>query len=114
MNSQPAANEVYSVADVPWTLYFHKGYALHGAYWHDSFGSRRSHGCINLSPADAKRVYTILGPNVPAGWSAAYGHEEAPGSVVRIRNRKNPKPKCRGYAAKLHKQAQNTVALANN
>jgi len=113
MTSRPASDEVYSVADVPWTLYFHKGYALHGAYWHDSFGSRRSHGCINLSPSDAKRIYTLLGPTVPAGWSAAYGDEQTPGSVVRIRNKRHPKPKFRGYAAKLHKQSLSRVALAN-
>jgi lipoprotein-anchoring transpeptidase ErfK/SrfK len=41
--------ECYYVPDVPWTQYFtNVGHALHGAYWHNDFGTTRSHGCINL------------------------------------------------------------------
>ncbi|HET9623544.1 MAG TPA: L,D-transpeptidase, partial [Kofleriaceae bacterium] len=45
----------YSVATVPWTQFFspEKGLALHTAYWHDQFGTKRSHGCVNLAPRDA-------------------------------------------------------------
>jgi lipoprotein-anchoring transpeptidase ErfK/SrfK len=32
-------------------------FGFHGAYWHDYFGTAASHGCINLSPADAKWLY---------------------------------------------------------
>jgi hypothetical protein len=47
----------YFIEDVPWVSYFHGGYALHGAYWHDSFGQPRSHGCANLSLYDAWWLY---------------------------------------------------------
>lgn len=41
--------ECYYVPDVPWTQYFtNYGHALHGAYWHNDFGTVRSHGCVNL------------------------------------------------------------------
>ncbi len=41
--------ECYYVPDVPWVQYFtNYGHALHGAYWHNDFGSTRSHGCVNL------------------------------------------------------------------
>ena len=40
----------YSLLDVPFVQYFHKGFALHGTYWHDEFGRKRSHGCVNLAP----------------------------------------------------------------
>ena len=41
--------ECYYVPDVPWTQYFtNYGHALHGAYWHNDFGTTRSHGCVNL------------------------------------------------------------------
>ncbi len=45
-----AQGEEYDVRKVPYVLYFHRGYAIHGTYWHDQFGTgiRRSHGCINL------------------------------------------------------------------
>lgn len=41
--------ECYYVPDVPWVQYFtNVGHALHGTYWHNDFGSVRSHGCVNL------------------------------------------------------------------
>ncbi len=47
----------YDIPDVPYAMYFHRGYALHGAYWHEQFGTRVSHGCINLQVSDARRLY---------------------------------------------------------
>ena len=54
------ANEVdnkFELRDVPWVEYFESGYAIHAAPWHDEYGTPRSHGCINLSPIDARRVF---------------------------------------------------------
>ena len=48
----------YDLPGVPWNLYFTQGGAvIHGAYWHDSFGARYSHGCVNLSPDNARKLY---------------------------------------------------------
>jgi lipoprotein-anchoring transpeptidase ErfK/SrfK len=58
----------FELRDVPYVQYFHEGYALHAAYWHDRFGIPRSHGCINLSPIDAMRVFRFTDPPVPEGW----------------------------------------------
>jgi lipoprotein-anchoring transpeptidase ErfK/SrfK len=52
-------------------MYFNEGYALHAAYWHDSFGKPRSHGCINLSPEDARWVFEWSEPQVPEAWHGA-------------------------------------------
>lgn len=49
--------DFYYLQEVPWTMYFDDDIALHGAYWHDGFGYRRSHGCVNLSITDAKLLY---------------------------------------------------------
>jgi lipoprotein-anchoring transpeptidase ErfK/SrfK len=49
--------EGYFLEDVPYTMYFHKGYSLHGTYWHDNFGEPMSHGCVNLSTEDAKWMF---------------------------------------------------------
>lgn len=57
----------YEVQEVPWTMYYHNGYALHGAYWHDDFGKERSHGCTNLAPADARWLFNWSEPEVPEG-----------------------------------------------
>ncbi|GAB4518882.1 MAG: hypothetical protein OHK0046_27090 [Anaerolineae bacterium] len=50
-------DDFYYLEDVPWTMYFDEGRALHGAYWHDGLGYRRSHGCVNLSITDAHWLY---------------------------------------------------------
>lgn len=47
----------YDLPDVPWTMFFYGGYAIHGAYWHDNFGHPMSHGCVNMRPDEAKWVY---------------------------------------------------------
>jgi hypothetical protein len=49
--------DYYFLEDVPWALYFNQAVALHGAYWHNSFGYRHSHGCVNLAPQDAKWIF---------------------------------------------------------
>jgi lipoprotein-anchoring transpeptidase ErfK/SrfK len=43
----------YRLRNVPYVMYFHRGYGLHGTYWHSNFGTPMSHGCVNLSTADA-------------------------------------------------------------
>jgi lipoprotein-anchoring transpeptidase ErfK/SrfK len=64
--------EEFELRDVPYVQYFGKeGYAIHGAYWHDRFGMPKSHGCINLSPEDARRVFSWTEPRVPTGWHGA-------------------------------------------
>ncbi len=52
------SEQYYDLPGVPWDLYFtNEGAVIHGAYWHDSFGRPWSHGCVNLSPNDSKRLY---------------------------------------------------------
>jgi lipoprotein-anchoring transpeptidase ErfK/SrfK len=58
----------YKLRDVPYIQYFAAGVALHAAYWHDVFGKERSHGCVNLSPIDAHRVFMWTEPAIPDGW----------------------------------------------
>jgi L,D-transpeptidase catalytic domain len=62
--------EEFELRDVPYVQYFQDGYALHGAYWHDRFGVPKSHGCINLAPEDARRLFFFTEPEVPRGWHA--------------------------------------------
>ena len=47
----------YFLADVPFVMYFYKGYGLHGTYWHNNFGTPMSHGCVNLRNDDAKWLF---------------------------------------------------------
>ena len=76
----------YELRDVPWIQYFEAGYALHGAYWHDVFGTPRSHGCINLAPIDARYVFLWTDPPVPQGWHGLNIREETGrGTLVSVR-----------------------------
>ncbi|RLB66167.1 MAG: L,D-transpeptidase [Deltaproteobacteria bacterium] len=67
MDSQVLGSE-FELNDVPWVQYFKAGYALHAAYWHTEYGRPRSHGCINLSPIDAYRIFRWTEPRLPEGW----------------------------------------------
>lgn len=51
----------YYIEDVPYVMYFYEDYALHGAFWHNNFGQPMSHGCVNLSVADAEWLYNFAG-----------------------------------------------------
>lgn len=62
----------YVADEVPHVMYFHEGIALHGAYWHDVFGTQVSHGCVNLSPRDAAWLFAWAPPPLPEGWHALF------------------------------------------
>jgi len=53
----PMSGPGYYLPNVPHTMYFYRGYAIHGAYWHNSFGTPTSHGCVNLTLTDAEWMY---------------------------------------------------------
>jgi hypothetical protein len=82
--------DYYFIEDVPHTMYFDlpNQIALHGAYWHDRFGYKHSHGCVNMPPRAAEWVYNWSehGPNAlwvwvytsdPAHYFTRYGAEPA-------------------------------------
>jgi hypothetical protein len=72
----------FDLRDVPYVQYFTEGYALHGAYWHDDFGTPRSHGCVNLAPLDAAWLFGFTTPVVPKGWHAALSLKK--GTIVYV------------------------------
>jgi hypothetical protein len=57
MDGGAGGADFYSLDDVPYHMYFNGLIALHGAYWHDSFGFTHSHGCVNVSISDSKWLY---------------------------------------------------------
>lgn len=71
MDGNQGSDEAFDLRDVPYIQYFHEGYALHAAYWHDDFGKVRSHGCVNLPPAAAAWLFDWTDPQVPAEWHGA-------------------------------------------
>lgn len=74
----------YYIEDVPWSMYFHEGYSIHAAFWHDAFGFRRSHGCINVSPRDALWLFTWTNPPVPEDEDEWLVYEGMPNTWVWV------------------------------
>jgi hypothetical protein len=72
----------FDLRDVPYVQYFSGNYAFHAAYWHDAFGAPKSHGCVNLSPIDARWLFHFTEPPVPRGWHGAFSLRE--GTLVSI------------------------------
>ena len=79
------ASRYYRIEDVPWVQYFDKGAGLHAAFWHRSLGRQHSHGCVNLAPLDAERLFWWTSPRLPNGWTAALPWLLDRGTVVRVR-----------------------------
>jgi lipoprotein-anchoring transpeptidase ErfK/SrfK len=59
LKSTTMAGPGYYLTNVPWVMYFYKGYGLHGTYWHNNFGTPMSHGCVNLTIPDAEWLYNF-------------------------------------------------------
>jgi lipoprotein-anchoring transpeptidase ErfK/SrfK len=55
----------YDVPNVPHTMYYQGGYAIHGAYWHRKFGTPVSHGCVNVAPNHAKWLFNWASVGTP-------------------------------------------------
>ena len=86
MANQEYEDKPYMVQGVPWVLLFQGHNALHGAYWHDRFGNRKSHGCVNLAPHDARWVFEWAGPALPKGWTGYLPTDLDKSVVVHVRD----------------------------
>ena len=85
MDDEESGADAYFIQDVPWVLYFRGSFAIHGAFWHDRFGLRTSHGCVNLSPVDAKRFFDFAqSPEMPEGFHAVFTPPYRRGTIIWI------------------------------
>lgn len=95
----------YEVSEVPWATRFRSGLYFHAAYWHDRFGTPQSHGCVNLSPTDARWVYDWTEPTMPPGWNEL--EVRVPGSmIVRVYDAAHPDPPTFDYAKEAIQRAK--------
>jgi lipoprotein-anchoring transpeptidase ErfK/SrfK len=85
MDGYNAFDGAYSIEDVPYVMYYEAGYALHSAFWHNLFGRTKSHGCVNLSPRDAKWMFGWTEPALPEGWHGVYPEDPEEGTLIVIR-----------------------------
>jgi hypothetical protein len=52
-----SGSDYYNLPNVPYTMFFHGDFGIHGAYWHNNFGHTMSHGCVNMRIVDAKKLF---------------------------------------------------------
>jgi len=86
----PGTSSYYNLPNVPYSLFFGgsgipnwRGYAIHGAYWHNDFGIKnRSSGCVNVKPEEMALIYNWAGPVMPSDVGALNATDDNPG--VRI------------------------------
>jgi len=93
MDGDVASDGPYSIEDVPWIMYFNGSIALHGAFWHSNFGHVQSHGCVNLSPIDAKTLFGWTDPQLPTGWHGVMATDDRPGTRVIVHDPPESHPK---------------------
>lgn len=74
----------YYLPNVPHNMFFYKGYAIHGAYWHNNFGQPMSHGCVNSPLASVAELFEWAGPIVPEGQNYVRASAENPGTRVFV------------------------------
>ena len=74
----------YYLPNVPWVMLFFEGYALHGAYWHFSFGTPISHGCVNMTIADAAWLFQWANPRLEDGATDVLSTPCNPGTLVVV------------------------------
>jgi hypothetical protein len=74
----------YYLPNVPHNMFFYKGYAIHGAYWHNNFGQPMSHGCVNEPLNYAAQIFDWAGPVVPEGQNVVRATAENPGTRVYV------------------------------
>lgn len=84
-----ALRTYYNLPNVPYTMYFYnsavpksRGFGLHGAYWHNNFGHPMSHGCVNISPENAGRLFFWADP--PSSTGTTYATADSPGTPITI------------------------------
>jgi hypothetical protein len=85
----PGTADYYNLPNVPYVMFFYnekvgkgRGFSLHGAYWHNNFGYPMSHGCVNISPANAGKLYDWASPAVEG--NITYVSDTNPGTEVII------------------------------
>jgi hypothetical protein len=61
MSGAMGQTDEYSLPAVPYVMFFDNDISLHGTYWHEGFGFKHSHGCVNMSISDAHWVYDWMG-----------------------------------------------------
>jgi lipoprotein-anchoring transpeptidase ErfK/SrfK len=50
----------YYNSPMPYSIFYHKGYAIHGTNYLSRLGGPASHGCVRLHPANAAVLFNLV------------------------------------------------------
>jgi lipoprotein-anchoring transpeptidase ErfK/SrfK len=50
----------FGMSPMPHAIFFHQGYAIHGTMYVSRLGTRASHGCVRLLPANAAILFSLV------------------------------------------------------
>ena len=50
----------YDMSPMPYSVFYHRGYAIHGTNYVKSLGRPASHGCVRLATANAAKFYALV------------------------------------------------------
>ena len=67
-------SKLYDYTPMPYSIFFHRGYAVHGTYEIGSLGRAVSHGCVRLTPNNAKLLFDLI---------SAYGLQNTTIEIVK-------------------------------
>jgi hypothetical protein len=78
----PAADHYYDLPNVPWVMFYYRGFSIHGTYWHDRFGTQQSAGCTNTTNGDAEFIFSKTLPSLPDNKNSIFSSDTSPGTVI--------------------------------
>lgn len=74
----------YYNSPMPYSIFFHRGYAIHGSYEISKLGGPASHGCIRLHPQNAATLFSLVQQHgsgsttiIVSGSNPAYGRNSS-------------------------------------
>jgi hypothetical protein len=69
----------YYNSPMPYSIFFHNGYAIHGSYAIDRLGGPASHGCVRLHPHHAALLFDLVQQEGPAQTTIEVTDQAGPG-----------------------------------
>jgi lipoprotein-anchoring transpeptidase ErfK/SrfK len=84
MSGGTPGNGYYNLPNVEWVQYFYADYGFHGTYWHNNFGHPMSHGCVNMTNADAKWLWDWASPSWDGRSIWHSSSDDDPGTLVIV------------------------------
>ena len=99
----------YYNSPMPYSIFFHGGYAIHGSYERAEIGRPASHGCVRLDPKNAEVLFNLVKAQGPDNTRIMIN---GPGAVRSMEAKSNNAPHIAKAAAERPKDASSRIGGA--